>query len=285
MPEAGWYRVAEDPEGTLRRWNGERWIGQPTRPEGIADPEVELPTRIERLAPAGLVAAGVSIAGFAFLALFMFSLTLRINPAVDAIGPEFVANNGLSNLGNFIDGLGWHLVVIIALVILTSVSFSAWVSNAALASHAVSSSRLRSTGFADSTGAAFMEAAGAFVEIVAAPIERFISSYLVFGRRRADRTPHHSAQRHRPGLFALVNRTIESCDTGPIKALAWWVLLWVPAAIALGAWLWIGIWGRKTQGAMQTVLRISQVVLALEILSLGLIMATIIAITRKLTAP
>lgn len=80
--EAGWYYAEGDPEGTVRRWNGEQWIGFPVRspdeqsPRHVAGvkPFEPIPGQVnlEGIATATIVVLGAVMAAYGYLAYVIF---------------------------------------------------------------------------------------------------------------------------------------------------------------------------------------------------------------------
>lgn len=271
-PPAGWYRVEGDPPGTMRRWNGVQWLGVPTRMEASTETIGKQRRPLGRLAVSGVAAAVVSVVGFALLAMTLFALLVSFIDGTKLVERDYFATRGIGNLGDLVDGLGDLVALAIFLVFVTAISFTSWVTNAALASNAVSGSRI---GRRDSAAMSHV---------------LYTLFFLIFGlvymvmfvlwRDSKGKNP----RRKRPGMFELVSKTASACDVGPIKVFVWWVLLWLPAVLGLGTLIWLATFGREQLGSMRLAMQITELVLVAEIISLGLICATILVITKRLTS-
>jgi|GEM_PF-4624063 len=208
---AGWYRIDGDPPGTMRRWNGAQWIGVPTFMEGTAEagPSVDRP--VGRLSVSALVAAAVSVLGFVFMALLMITLFVTLQQSHADVGSDYFDTRGITNLGDLVPDLGGMLLVLGLLVIITTVSFNSWATNAALASNAVSGSKMRK-------GSRQRQSNFALIIVYIFLGLFFVILVALFGSSRGASA--------RPSLFELVSRTAAAVKLGPMKVFVWWVLLW-----------------------------------------------------------
>lgn len=269
---AGWYRVDGDPPGTMRRWNGVEWLGVPTMLEASTETIGQQRRPLGRLAVSGVAAAVVSVIGFCLMALTMLALAISFHDGAQQVERNYFATGRIRDVGRIVDGLGDSVAVIILLVLITAVSFTSWVTNAALASNAISGSHLGRRQFG---GLGYLLYIVFFI--------LFGVVYLVLLVLWRD-SKSKSPRRKRVGLFELVSKTAAACRVGPIKVFVWWVLLWFPAVLGLGTLLWLDFFGRQRPGSMKLAMQIAEVVLVAEVISLAMICATIIVITKRLMA-
>lgn len=279
MVEAGWYRVEGDPPGTKRRWNGEQWIGVPVLQPGATAPEAA-PPAVQQLSTTGSVSAMLSIGGFLSLAIVMVSLIWRLDRAAETIPDNYLAVAGLSDLPKFVSGFWFHVLAIVALALLTSATFMAWLTDAVDATRAMTAAQMRRTGMGQGFG-------GYLLFVVVLMFGSVILVWWMMARWARSSSRARPAS-HRPNLFNILNLVIERVngtnkrDVDPIRVLVWWVLLWVPIAVGICTWLWTLFFGQSNVDAMPQVVLIYEVLLGLSIVSLMAITSTVWAISQRL---
>jgi len=152
--DAGWYHLDGDPEGTIRRWNGVEWIGQPipdpTHPANYARSSSGL--RLNRRGALLSVLALVTLTGLAAVLGLLAAQLLQdadnilgqgsqqINDDGEAYGPLV---GGIETVIDAIPNLLLFGVAIAATVLLAAVSFVMWINVAAATAQIHKNKQLR----------------------------------------------------------------------------------------------------------------------------------------------
>ena len=282
MAEAGWYHVEGDPPGTVRRWNGVEWIGFPIPDPNTASGTAGQHHRPARLTQRGSIWSVLAIASLSALAVAFVFVASRIWSDIDNLDPLAASDEevGLRDFDRYVDNLGNYLLVLIVGMAVCGVIFVIWLRAAATAAEVHRFNRPRGSALSRRRSTAetivLLWLFGIFAVIfwVLATVLEDVSS------------------NGRGNMFAVVSDTAmaSSIDPrtgiaaiGPIKIMIWWALWWGSILAGIIAWVAMAVLTPVAAATLQGVLQLTVVLLALEVVSLVLIIITIGQITARLT--
>lgn len=269
--QAGWYYAQGDPAGTVRRWNGEQWIGFPVpnpnvayRPSTASSPSIGV---------TGLVGAGIFLAGLVGYGAMLISYGAAIN---GALGKPLLTGLpvGFADLGQHIDQFELHVVGMAASLLVMATGFAIWLERAIVCT-GVAGRRRSTTRIGSRRRRSFLKSV--LVYMLFGPLGLII--YLVGGRttRSTRRSPLDL-------LFAVAEeaRGPGQREVNPIKILVWAVFTGLPLIILSGTLIWATVVAPIDTAATRSLLGFLQLLVALSLVAVAAGIATVAQITARL---
>jgi len=288
--KAGWYHFEGDPHDTVRRWNGNEWIGF-----SVPNPEMTTVSmhgsatrrRLERLDAAGVRMGYLTVVTMVVLTVLFATLSLLLFRAARAIvdqpllQPANEIESQLRELFSFGDGIAALIGLIVVGSIVCVIQFVSWMRRAAAGAGISHRTRRRKRNGKKKLTLGWLVLALYFNPITAA--ESFGPRPIVRVKTRARARGFHAVVSDIAGVAGANPRDPNATSSiSPLPIMAWWMLWWVPV-FALGiSFIWNFIAGPPSLAGLRDLAVFYGALAACEVGALVCIIFTILQINPKL---
>jgi len=287
--KAGWYHFEGDPHDTVRRWNGNEWIGF-----SVPNPEMTTVSmhgsatrrRLERLDAAGVRMGYLTVVTMVVLTVLFATLSLLLFRAARAIvdqpllQPANEIESQLRELFSFGDGIAALLGLIVVGSIVCVIQFFSWMRRAAAAAGIPHRTRPRKRPHQKKITVGWLVQYFLFGPIVV--LWWWLRPNVRLTARARARGFHAVVSDIAAVAGANPRDPNATSSISPLPIMAWWMLWWVPV-FALGiSFIWNFIAGPPSLAGLRDLAVFYGALAACEVGALMCIIFTILQINPKL---